>query len=125
MTTNDLERLTEYLNTNATKYAHETHEYVDDRTQNIKVLCVGDFDQLYKLMAEFVANEKEHTCGPDYGAMYRIEHMENQQLKKEIKEYEAFKQQHLIDDALYVGAVEMLELLTGRKIGFHQRGEIT
>ena len=132
MTANDLERLIDYLNANANKYALDTYEEEENGHTRIKPLCVGDFSQLYELMAKFVAEEADRTCGPNYEDMYErlLETCDGykediRDLNKRIFDLECLNREYECRDAYKNGAIEMNELITGRRMGYNECGGMT
>lgn len=133
MTNNDLERLIDYLNANAHKYALDTYVDEENGHTRINTLCVGDFSQLYELMAKFVAEENGCTkASPNYEGMYEaaVAHTKDledeiKQLKKNIFDLECLNREYECRDAYKNGAIEMVELLTGRRMGYSECGGMT
>lgn len=132
MTTNDLQRLINYLNEHATRYSLDKYEDEENGRVSIKTLCVGDFSQLYELMAKFVAEEADRTAGPNYEDMYErlLETCEGykEQIRdqnKRIFDLESLNREYECRDAYKNGAIEMIELITGRRMGYNECGGMT
>ena len=132
MTSTDLTRLIDYLNDHATRYGLDKYEDEENGHTRIKTLCVGEFSQLYELMARFVAEEADKTCGPNYEELYKSEVAHTQdlrykieQLEKRIFDLECLNREYECRDAYKNGAIEMIELITGRRMGYNECGGMT
>ena len=112
MTTNELEKIIDWVNKKANIHKHDVYE---DDTGNFAIIPAVHFDELMALLGQYPVEEPEECCEPNYESMYIEQLGKNQDLIKKNKELKQDVQllEHKL--ACAKGAIAMVETIYGRK----------
>lgn len=117
MTTNELQKLIDWVNANVDKHSQDVYE---DNTGNFNIVPVVYFNELMSLLAQYPVEESEargdeKICGPNYEAMYNELYDAHQAVKKRNKELkdEVRSLEYKLVSAR--SAIAMAEVIYGRQ----------